>query len=141
MNVWYSTNENAWLSNLADRPFNLGGLWFFSVEHAYQSLKSGRFDPDTYYKYKGPGQKIKGKTVRTQDNYNLLLMKLLIRESFLQNDHLIHILISTRNHVITHNQANPYWREHFPKILMNVRNEFDFKAHINELIFDDDIPF
>jgi hypothetical protein len=37
MNIWYGTGENAWLSNLAERPFkDLNGWTYVSVEHAYQ---------------------------------------------------------------------------------------------------------
>ena len=41
MNIWYGTGENAWLSNLAERPFKDLSMeeTYVSVEHAYQSWK------------------------------------------------------------------------------------------------------
>ena len=45
------TAENAILSNLSYRPFTFGGRTYYSVEHAYQTLKSGQFDQTVYDAY------------------------------------------------------------------------------------------
>ena len=75
------------LSNLAPRKFTYQGKEYGSVEHAYQSLKSGSFDQATYDAYVnagGYGTKIRGKAV-TKGFDNLQLMKDLVVESFIQN--------------------------------------------------------
>ena len=78
------------LSNLAPRKFTWEGREYGSVEHAYQSNKSGTFDKATYDKYVkagGYGTKIKGKgTVAEMKAADSLgLMKKLVVESFKQN--------------------------------------------------------
>lgn len=75
------------LSNLAPRTFTWKGREYGSVEHAYQSNKSGTFDQITYDKYVsagGYGRKIRGKSVQKGFD-NLQLMKDLVVESFVQN--------------------------------------------------------
>jgi hypothetical protein len=78
------------LSNLAPRTFTYEGREYGSVEHAYQSNKSGTFDQDTYDKYVAAGEsgrKIKGKgTIEELEAADSLgLMKQLVVESFIQN--------------------------------------------------------
>lgn len=78
------------LSNLAPRRFTWEGREYGSVEHAYQSNKSGTFDQETYDKYNnigGYGKKIRGKgTVEEMKAADSLgLMKKLVVESFKQN--------------------------------------------------------
>ena len=78
------------LSNLAPRKFTWKGREYGSVEHAYQSNKSGAFDQNTYNKYNeigGYGKKIRGKgTVAEMKAADSLgLMKQLVVESFKQN--------------------------------------------------------
>ena len=78
------------LSNLAKRKFTWEGKEYGSVEHAYQSNKSGTFDLSTYNKYNkigGHGSKIRGKgTVAEMKAADSLgLMKRLVVESFKQN--------------------------------------------------------
>lgn len=51
INIWFGNGENPRFSNLAFRPFTYNGKFYFSVEHAYQTLKSGEFDQETYDKY------------------------------------------------------------------------------------------
>jgi hypothetical protein len=91
INVYWGQAESATstkiLSNLAPRKFTYQGKEYGSVEHAYQSLKSGEFDQvtyDAYVKAGGYGTKIRGKAV-TQGFDNLQLIKDLIVESFKQN--------------------------------------------------------
>jgi len=91
INVYWGQAESAIstkiLSNLASRKFTWNGKSYGSVEHAYQSNKSGSFDQKTYDAYVqagGYGTKIRGKAV-TQGFDNLQLMKDLVVESFVQN--------------------------------------------------------
>lgn len=129
LNIWYSSKENRHLSNLALRPFEYtytdGNTYKFkSVEHAYQTLKSGKFDKDTYENsgWSKEGTKVKGK-FKADKNTNRDLMKSLIKESFLQNSKYKEALIKTGSTEFTHNQDKGYWKEEFPKILSEVREE------------------
>ena len=78
------------LSNLAPRKFTWEGREYGSVEHAYQSNKSGTFDKATYDAYNnigGYGKKIRGKgsVAEMKAADSLGLMKKLVVESFKQN--------------------------------------------------------
>jgi len=99
INVYWAQAESATstkiLSNLAPRKFTYQGKEYGSVEHAYQSNKSGKFDQVTYDAYnnlkeipgkQGPGfgTKIRGKAVNKGFD-NLQLMRQLVVESFKQN--------------------------------------------------------
>jgi len=109
------------------------GPKFQSVEHAYQTLKSGKFDEKVYrdprwgksnIKIKGnfkPNQFVKDK------NFNIKLMKDLMRESFEQSPAARLALLNTGNRKITHTQDNTIWKEQFPKTLMELRSEFSAK--------------
>jgi len=94
INVYWGQSESNTstkvLSNLAPRKFTYAGNEYGSVEHAYQTLKSGEFDQSTYTKYVelgGYGKKIRGKgtinELKAADS--LGLMKKLVVESFKQN--------------------------------------------------------
>ena len=123
MNIWYGTGENAWLSNLAERPFkDLNGWTYVSVEHAYQSWKSGAFDGPTYGKPWTAGSKFIGtKGTKTGGNWNLSLMRKLVKASFEQNpDILERFRYLHHGDVFTHNQDKGIWREEFPKILREI---------------------
>lgn len=124
----YSTDKNGYqkLSNLADREFtDKDGRKYYSVEHAYQSWKSGSFDEETYKKYTKGGVKIPGnKGTKTENNWNINLMKRLIRLSLEQNPDLMDLLVGTGNIPLTHTQDNTIWKTEFPKILMELRDEF-----------------
>ena len=120
-NVWYGSKENAELSSLASRPFIHDGREYISVEHAYQSLKSGKFDQATYNKYKVPGKKIVG--LKGTDKANSIpLMEVLVAESFEQNPEAMDKLRATGNTVLTHKQDKGVWGKEFPRILMDVRD-------------------
>lgn len=124
VNVWAGTNENASLSNLTDRAFEFDGRNYQSVEHAYQSNKSGSFDQATFDKYAGTsGKKIIGKMgTKTEGNYNLGLMQDLITESFEQNPAAAAELLATGDKQITHTQDRGIWAEKFPVMLMATRD-------------------
>ena len=124
VNVWHGSGENADLSNLAARPFTADDKKYHSVEHAYQTLKSGEFDQATYERYESAGRKIAGtKGTKTEGGWNLQLMKRLVKESFLQNPDAAQVLLATGNAPITHTQDKGVWSKEFPRILMEVRSE------------------
>lgn len=94
INVYWEQPESSTstkiLSNLAPRKFTWEGREYGSIEHAYQSNKSGTFDEVTYNKYVkagGYGKKIRGKgTVAEMKAADSLdLMQRLVVESFIQN--------------------------------------------------------
>jgi len=120
MNIWYGTNENAWLSNLAERRFkDRLGREYVSVEHAYQSWKSGVFDKRTYCKPWSAGTKFVGKPAKKDNNWNLNLMQKLVLSSFKQNPELWQALCATAGE-FTHNQDKGIWKREFPRILRDV---------------------
>lgn len=124
VNVWHGSGENANLSNLAAREFTHEGKTYLSVEHAYQTLKSGEFDQSTYEKYKYAGKKITGrKGTKTEGDWNIKLMETLVRESFDQNPEAMTELTKTGSAQITHRQDSGVWGKEFPRILMEVRGE------------------
>ena len=124
LNIWHGTNEAAVLSNLAQRPFEgKDGRVYQSVEHAYQSHKSGKFDETTYSKPWKDGSKFVGKKAKTEKNYNINLMKGIIRQSFAQNPEAFQQLMNTKGMKLTHNQDKGVWGKEFPRILMDIRDE------------------
>lgn len=137
LNVWYGTGENAQFSNLAERPFTYEGRQYKSVEHAYQSLKSGSFDEETYNKSWQAGVKIKGNKGIDKAN-NLVLMKNLILESFKQNENAKQALIATGTSTFIHNNpsVDAFWNKEFPRLLTEVRQELSSIA--NEGITEDE---
>lgn len=121
MNIWYGTNENAWLSNLAERRFkDTSGKEYVSVEHAYQTWKGGKFNEYVYLKPWKPGSKFVGRFTKKANNWNIQLMETLILTSFKQNSELWKKLCLT-NEQFTHVQDNGIWRREFPRILEEVR--------------------
>lgn len=123
INVWYGSGENAEFSNLASRPFKHEGRKYLSVEHAYQSLKSGKFDEATYKKYTRAGVKIPGNLgTKTEGNANIRLMNELVLESFQQNPEAAEALLATGERKFTHTQDKGVWAKEFPEALENVRS-------------------
>lgn len=120
LNIWYGTNENAWLSNLSERPFIFNDKRFISVEHAYQTWKSGRFDHITYNSYKTGGVKIIGR-FKANRNINIKLMERLIYESFKQNPEITSKLLELGNVEFEHKYDNSIWKTEFPRILKMVQ--------------------
>lgn len=111
INVYWGSPESNTntrvLSNLAPRNFTYQGKEYGSVEHAYQTLKSGTFDQITYDKYVkagGYGTKIRGKAV-TKGFDNLQLMKDLVVESFRQNPNQASLLLNYSNFTHTTNEV------------------------------------
>jgi DNA replication protein DnaC len=127
INVWHGTDGKgpyAHLSNLAARPFTFNDRNYVSVEHAYQSNKSGKFDQATYDKYKTAGRKISGTLPpKIADGWNLRLMKSLVQRSFDQNPEAAAKLKATGDSKLTHTQETSTWKNEFPRILTEVRAE------------------
>ena len=132
LNIWFGSQENVWLSNLAKRKFTYQNKEYLSVEHAYQTLKSGNFSEKTY---NNPGWVNGGKhganntkantniNPSTGVSYNLELMKNLIKESFIQNPELKEKLINLGDVQFTHTQDTGIWQTKFPELLTEVKNE------------------
>jgi len=131
VNIYFKNNENKILSNLDIRPFKgKDGRDYASVEHAYQSWKSGSFDEATYTSpnwvfHGGDKYKVAGnKGTKTENNWNLDLMKGLIRQSLDQNPAAKQALLNTGDKLLTHNQDKTIWNTAFPQILMELRKEY-----------------
>jgi predicted NAD-dependent protein-ADP-ribosyltransferase YbiA (DUF1768 family) len=126
IDVWYGTRQNKHLSNLEYRPFYWEGRLYKTVEQAYQSNKSGNFDRDTYNRYteNGAGQKHIGHRALTENRWYIRLMHELIKASFDQNLKYKLALIATGNDKITHIHDKGIWKDEFPRILMELRDEF-----------------
>lgn len=124
INVYFGSNENSQFSNLVKRPFTFEGRNYVSVEHAYQSNKSGVFDAVTYGKYlKGPvGRKFAGNR-KADKSKNVGLITRLILESFKQNTDARKALLATGDATFTHKGAgvSKFWETAFPAALTNVR--------------------
>ena len=128
LNVHFGKGHNKVLSNLYPRPFNLTGksgktLKFESVEHAYQSLKGGNLDEVVFKnpRWKSGGLVARGKSTKTEGNWNLKLMKRLMKESFKQNPTALAALKATGTKEFSHIPASKYWAKEFPIVLSDVR--------------------
>lgn len=141
MNIWYSSNENKSLSNMAKRPFTYNGVTYNTVEGAFQAAKLNysnayseaqkealrkKFSTATGASAKTLGRSIKGLNKTEWDKASSGIMKELIKQSFDQNPDAKRSLLATGNATFTHNQESKTskWRTEFPRILMEVRSEF-----------------
>ena len=129
INVYYNTNENRELSNLQERTFTFDGREYKSVEHAYQTLKSGKFNESVYNRPNDFVGTKRNTPTNVDKSTNLSLMKSLVKASFEQNPSATKALLATGNSNITHTQDNGIWKTEFPKILMEVRNELRETSH------------
>ena len=127
INIWYGTNENRQLSNLSLRPFkDTDNREYVSVEHAYQTWKSGAFDPDIYNCAWKAGSKFPGKLgTKIKDNWNIKLMEKLIRASFLDERNFVDlsILEDSYPNPLTHIQDKGIWAKEFPRLITKLRVE------------------
>lgn len=130
----YSNDKNGYeeLSNLAVRPFVFKGKQFQSVEHAYQSLKSGTgLEEKVYSKDWSKGGLVQRGTkgTKTEGNWNTdTLMPMLMKASFEQNPDAAELLVSTGDSKLTHNVKDAVWKNKFPEILERLRHEYKNKA-------------
>nr|QTZ82741.1 MAG: virion RNA polymerase [Enquatrovirus sp.] len=124
--IWYGNGQEHPLSNLAPRPFTIthkGGVTrkYGSVEHYYQTWKSGSFDEMVYSSYvKGTKPKPFLKVDKTKSEE---IMKYALTESFKQNPEALGILRATKGKILTHEKDKGHWKEAFPRLLMEVRDE------------------
>ena len=135
IDIWHGNGFNTsigpevQLSNLAHRPFTLDHkrlnkkISYYSVEHAYQSNKSGKFDEAIYndpaWKQ---GKIVKGAKTDKASNYEL--MKRIVIKSFEQNPEALKTLINTGNVPFSHSKAVGFWQLKFPQLLDEVRTYF-----------------
>ena len=130
VNIHYGTNENVELSNLAFRPFTAkDGTKYYSVEHYYQTNKGGSFIATVYNnpRWTRGGVKIQGGKVKTDNGYNITLMKEGITLSFEQNPRVLQALLATGDRPLTHRQDTSMWGRKFPELLMEVREELAYE--------------
>lgn len=166
VNIYAGTGQNADLSNFAIRPFthyfNDGSVKEFqSVEQAFQYIKASEFadtrsndgntrpsgksiqaeimDTTTGSQLRSLGRQIKNLNVQAWDRSSSFVMKQLLKESFEQNPQALQILLSTGNATLTHVQDNSKWGKEFPKLLMEVREEFRKKQDSYKVKNDQDI--
>ena len=126
VNIYFGTNENAELSNLALRPFTTkDGTKYYSVEHYYQTNKTGSFNERLYNnpRWARAGTKIAYGKVKTDNGYNITLMKEGMKLSFEQNPRAQQLLLATGDRPLTHRQDTSIWGRKFPELLMEVREE------------------
>ena len=130
INVWYSTGENAVLSNLTPSPLIINNFRFESVEHAYQALKSQGFTEEALswaesqrsaFKAGGKVQSVHQLGPTNQSN-SIRLMESLLVERYRQDAAFRQALSQTKDYQITHSQDNGIWKTEFPRLLMKVRD-------------------
>lgn len=157
LNIWAGTNENTLLSNLAPSLLVIDGFSYESVEHAYQTLKSGKMNEKAYsWAEKNraafkTGQKVQSDRVLgpADTSKNILLMEKLLKERYQQDTSFRQALDATRGKVLTHEQDQGIWKVEFPKILTRIRDKENFKKEnrmtevnkpsIDQLIQDRDL--
>lgn len=157
LNIWAGTNENTLLSNLAPSLLVIDGFSYESVEHAYQTLKSGKINAKAYsWAEKNraafkTSQKVQSDRVLgpADTSKNILLMEKLLKERYQQDTSFRQALDATRGKVLTHEQDQGIWKVEFPKILTRIRDKENFKKEnrmtevnkpsIDQLIQDRDL--
>ena len=130
INVWYSTGENAVLSNLTPSPLIINNFRFESVEHAYQALKSQGFTEEALSWAESQRSAFKaGRKVQsvhqlgpTNQSNSIRLMESLLVERYRQDAAFRQALSQTKDYQITHSQDNGIWKTEFPRLLMKVRD-------------------
>jgi predicted NAD-dependent protein-ADP-ribosyltransferase YbiA (DUF1768 family) len=131
INVWNGSKEhaaeNAIFSNLSERPFIIKGVKYRSVEHAYQSWKTGTFNQAIYDAYNAtnyhPGKNIDGGEAKTDNNWHIKLIKRIMKESFIQNPDIASKLVATGNAKFEHKYDKSDWATIFPTLLEQIREE------------------
>lgn len=140
----YSTNKDKWsyLTNVTKPKsplvLNIGGqeYKFVSVEHAYQSLKHNDFSKpmsewtlaEVYRANWNNAIKIRSELKENRENdSNIKIMKCLLEERAKQDSKFKEILKETGNATLTHIKDNTIWKDKFPQLLMEIRNELNSK--------------
>ena len=153
INIYAGTNENAELSNFAERPVRIGGMNYKNVESAFQHTKLIFSNPLTTQpiaiqeaqwfnltgkKAKALGKLFKGLDTVEWDNQSSSIMKTILKESFIQNPNALQKLLTTGNATLTHTQDRSKWGTEFPKLLMEVREEL--RSPENSEVIDELVP-
>jgi len=131
IDVWSKNSDGANFSNLTARPFNYQGRRYISVEHAYQTLKSGTFNEEVFNLAWRNKTKLTIRTNIVDPKISITLMEELMYESFRQNIAVQKELLATGNAKFTHNIASDIWKDEFPRILMKVREQIKRRNKIN----------
>lgn len=131
VDISWADGKNKDLSNLAPRPFEMkdrnGSTVrpYRSVEHYYQTWKSGFFDKNAY---RSTALKPKG-TKPVNPKISEQVMKEGMLASFKANPKALEKLLATGDKTLTHTMDKGHWGEAFPRLLMEVRSELkDFKG-------------
>ena len=141
-NIYAGTGENVVLSNMTPRKFIYNGGEFNSVEQAFQEAKlqftkGTEKDIATHKKIseaksafeaKKYGREYSTLDAKAWDENSSKFMKMFIKSSFEQNPQALKELLATGDAKLTHNQDAGKWGTEFPKILMEVRDEFKGKT-------------
>jgi len=145
INIYAGTGDNANLSNFAIRPFTIGGDEYKSVEQYFQYQKWNYLKEDIDKNVFDLNAKVANAIMRTTDggmlrrfgkkflaldketwdNNSSKEMKVALKASFEQNSDALAKLLATGNATLTHTQesSKSKWREEFPRLLMEVREE------------------
>lgn len=133
VDISWADGKNKNLSNLAPRPFEMkdrnGSTVrpYRSVEHYYQTWKSGFFDKNAY---RSTALKPKG-TKPVNPKISEQVMKEGMLASFKANPKALEKLLATGDKTLTHTMDKGHWGEAFPRLLMEVRSELkDFKPEV-----------
>lgn len=133
VDISWADGKNKDLSNLAPRPFEMkdrnGSTVrpYRSVEHYYQTWKSGFFDKNAY---RSTALKPKG-TKPVNPRISEQVMKEGMLTSFKANPKALEKLLATGDKTLTHTMDKGHWGEAFPRLLMEVRSELkDFKPEV-----------
>ena len=125
------------LDNAAPRPFTYKGMDFKSVEHAYQTLKTGRFNDEIYKKdwsdfqrHVNPGKfgsEIPDIDASQRREYTNTLMMDLVKESFKQDklaqEYLRHTGDRELRHPVKKAGKGSYWQYRMPVIWHQIRKD------------------
>lgn len=149
INIYTGTNENADLSNFAERlvavnnvvpqntPWDANLGQFRTVEGAFQAQKlhfstisekekdaiGDKLREASGIEARKIGKTISGLDVAKWDANSSKIMKAIIKASFEQNPQALQRLLDTGNATLTHTQDKSKWGTEFPKLLMEVRDE------------------
>ena len=133
VDISWADGKNKDLSNLAPRPFEMkdrnGSTVrpYRSVEHYYQTWKSGFFDKNAY---RSTALKPKG-TKPVNPKISEQVMKEGMLASFKANPKALEKLLVTGDKTLTHTMDKGHWGGAFPRLLMEVRSELkDFKPEV-----------
>jgi predicted NAD-dependent protein-ADP-ribosyltransferase YbiA (DUF1768 family) len=123
INISYESDRHAILSNVALRPFTVGTRTYLTVEHAWQSWKTGSFDSTTYNKPWAGGIIFYGGQANTTGDWHLSTMETILRHSFQQNPDVLQILLDTAGHKLVMWDEKRPWATALPVILEKIRDE------------------